>query len=160
MLFTYFNSRVVQTKRNVLETRGWQRDGGRVGADLDAARLLGRAEADRVPVGEENPVDGGVDLGSDLGPMVAGLAALQHELLLLRVVRVQLLRLGRRGRRGRGRRIGNSLARPPHVAAVVVNGRLVGARLVAEHRGLAAWVLPERLVRILELDGGELGVLK
>ena len=76
MLFTYFNSRVVQTKRNVLETRGWQRDGGRVGADLDAARLLGRAEADGVPVGEENLVDGGVDLGADLGPVVASLAAL------------------------------------------------------------------------------------
>ena len=53
------------------------------------------------------------------------------------------------------------LERPPRVvAAVVADGRLVGARLVAEDRGLAAGVLPERLARVLELDRGEFRVLK
>ena len=94
----YFNFRgkfqlghPVNSQRNALETRGGERNGGRIGAgDLDTARLLGRADADGIPVGQEHPVDGGVDLGTDLGPVVASLATLQHELLLLRVVRVQL----------------------------------------------------------------------
>ena len=42
-------------------------------------------------MGEEDPVDGRVGLGADLGAVVTRLAALQHQLLLLGVVRVQLL---------------------------------------------------------------------
>ena len=111
---------------------------------------------------EEDPVDGGIGLGEDLGAVVAGLAALQHQLLLLGVVRVQLLRLGRgrRGRRGRPVVGSNNLEGPPPRVAAVADGRLVGARLVAEDRRVAAWILPERLARILELDGGEFRVLK
>ena len=37
---------------------------------------------------------------------------------------------------------------------------MVGARLVAVDGRLAARVSPEGLARVLELDGGEVGVLK
>ena len=64
--------------RNVLESRRRQRDAGRVGADLDAdaARLLGRAEADGVAVGEQHAVDDRVGVAADLRAVVARLATL------------------------------------------------------------------------------------
>ena len=80
------------------------------------------------------------------------------------MVRVQLLRRLGRGRRGGGRgprrRLVRRHPRPRVAAAAAADGRLVGARLVAEDGRLAARVLPEGLARILELDSGEFGVLE